>query len=59
MLLDSKARVLVEEFSSIALGSVSGRAGLILVIPYVTGQYSGLIKKLSKAGVVYVPLLMV
>jgi len=43
--------ILVEELIVIALGSIAGRFGLMLEIPYVTGQYDGLGEKLSKAGV--------
>ena len=41
------------ELIVMALGSITGRDGLILEIPYVTGQYDGLGEKLSKAGVVF------
>jgi hypothetical protein len=43
----------VGELIVMALGSITGRDGLILEIPYVTGQYDGLGEKLSKAGVVF------
>ena len=41
-----------------ALESFAGREGLILEMPYVTGQYDGLGEKLAKAGVVCALALM-
>jgi hypothetical protein len=36
-----------------ALGSIAGRDGLMLEMPYVTGQYDGFGEKLLKEGVVF------
>jgi hypothetical protein len=52
-LLEKNVIILVGELIVMALGSITGRDGIILEMPYVTGQYDGLGEKLSKAGVVF------